>query len=251
VIVGGDGTLREAIDGLGDARRNVPIGIVPMGNANVVARELGIGSDVDEAIRVAIEGAPEWMDVGTVRGDDFDELFLAVVGLGWDAHAVRLMDRMRHSQAGGTAYRLWADGLYGVAGLAASLRPGQERFTLVVDGEPLRARYCAAWFCNLRTYGKGMAVTPDAHRGSGRIHVQARKRASLPFLLTQLASALRGTRTPQFISDYVDGKTIRMEADELVAIEVDGDDLGWTRTLEIGVMRAAASVLVPMRPRDV
>ena len=58
VVVGGDGTVREAIDGLGDARSRIPVGIVPMGNANVVARELGIGPDVDEAIRVAVDGEP-------------------------------------------------------------------------------------------------------------------------------------------------------------------------------------------------
>jgi len=249
VVVGGDGTVREAIDGLGESRSTTPIGIVPMGNANVVARELGIGPDVDEAIRVAVEGEPVPMDVGTVRGDDFDELFLVVVGLGWDAHTVRLTDRMRHSRAGRAAYRLWADGLYGIAGAVSSLRPGQERFTVIVDDEPLPDRYCAAWFCNLRTYGKGMAVTPDAHRASGRLHVQARKRAALPYLLMQLGSAVSGSRTPSFISDYTDGVSIRMEAEEPVAVEVDGDDRGWTKTLEVGVMPAAALVLAPRGSR--
>ncbi len=221
-----------------------------MGNANVVARELGIGRDVEQAIRVAIEGEPVPMDLGTVRGDDFEEIFLAVVGLGWDAHTVRLTDRMRRSRPGRVVYRLWADGLYGVAGLTSSLRPGQERFRVIVDHKPLPARYCAAWFCNLRTYGKGMAVTPDAHRASGRIHVQARKRASLPYLLVQLGSALTGSRTPEFVSDFADGLSIRMEADEAVAVEVDGDDRGWTKTLEVGVLPAAVRVMAPPQSPD-
>ena len=245
VVVGGDGTVRETIDGLGDARARIPIGIVPMGNANVVARELGIGKDIDDAITVAVTGRPVDMDLGTVRGDDFEEVFLAVVGVGWDAHTVRLLDRFRHTALGRGAYRVWADGLYGISGFAAALRPRQERFGVEVDGASLGDRYCAAWVCNLRTYGKGMAVTPDAHRSTGRLHIQARKRAAAPFLLWQLGSALRGTETPGFIADYADGTVVRLTSERPVAVEVEGDDRGWTTTLTLTVQPAAIRIFAP------
>ena len=245
IVAGGDGSVREAINGLGPTAERIPLGIVPTGNANIVARELGISKNIDEAIETATSGTPVPLDVGTVTTDTATELFVAVVGIGWDAHTVRMMDRVRHSNGGRFAYRMWADGLYGVTGLAAALRPGQVRFSVSVDDQPLSGDFCAAWISNLRTYGKGMSVTPEAHRASGRLHVQARRRSAPPFLASQLAHALRGTHTPASIAEYAEGTRVRLLASEPFAIQIDGDDRGWTRTLDVGLRPGAARVVAP------
>ena len=245
VVVGGEGTVREAVEGLGDARARVPIGIVPMGNANVVARELGIPRDTEGAIDTAVGGTPVAMDVGVVRTDAFEELFLAVVGVGWDAHTVRLLDRFRHTPLGRASYRVWADGLYAVAGLCAALRPAQERFRIRVDGEEMPASYVAAYLCNLRTYGKKMAMTPNARRDSGTVHVHGRKRALLPFVLWHLGSAVRGHRAPAFVSDYSEGRTVRLEGSKRLAVQVDGDDRGWSSWVEASILPGAVRIMAP------
>lgn len=247
IVVGGDGTVREAIEGLGDARTRVPIGIVPTGNANVVAMELGIPRDTEGAIDTAVDGTPVAMDVGVVRTDAFEELFLAVVGVGWDAHTVRLLDRFRHTPLGRAGYRVWADGLYAVAGLGAALRPAQERFRIRVDGEEMAASYVAAYLCNLRTYGKNMAMTPEARRDSGTIHVHGRKRASLPFVLWHLGAAAGGRHAPAFVSDYAEGRMVRLDASRKLAVQVDGDDRGWASWVEASILPGAVRIMAPHR----
>ncbi len=246
VAVGGDGTLREVVEGLGRERSRVVVGLVPMGNANVVAAELGIEGGREDALDVLVTGRPVEMDVGAVRGDDFECLFLAMVGVGCDADTVRLLDRFRRTPLGRRCYRIWADGMYGAAGLVAALRPGQARFTLEADGRPLSDRpYRAASFCNVRAYAKAMTLAPSAHRASGRIHAQARKRALVPFLLWQLGAAVAGKRTPRFISDYVDAARFALRADAPVPVQVDGDARGYTTGLEVSVLPRALRVLAP------
>ena len=247
VVVGGDGTLREVIEGLGAARATVAVGVVPMGNANVVAHELGIPIDPEGAIDVAIGRHTVDMDVGRARTDSFDGLVLAVVGVGWDADTVQLLDRFRHTELGRRSYRLWADGLYGLAGSAAALRPHQPRFVVEVDGVPLPdGPFCAAFLCNLRTYGKRMAVTPDAHRASGRIHVQARRRSLAPFVLVQLVAAVAERRVPGSISAYADGTRVTVRGDDPFPVQVDGDPCGPTTCLEVEVLPGAVTMLAPL-----
>jgi diacylglycerol kinase (ATP) len=251
VVVGGDGSLREAIEGLGHARARVTIGLIPMGNANVVANDLGIPRDPEAAVELLVHGEPATMDVGFVRTDTFESLFLAVVGIGWDATAVGLMDRLRHSRFGGMWYRVWADSLYAVVGLLAALRPRQDRFRVTVDGVDMADEvespgpYCAAFLCNMRTYAKAMAMAPDAHRASGLIHVQGRKRAFVPFLAWHLLAALRGRRSPAFISDYMDGRRIEVHGDTGFPVEIDGDSRGRAAWLEVTLEPGAVRILAP------
>jgi diacylglycerol kinase family enzyme len=246
VAVGGDGTLREVVAGLREAADRTAVGVVPMGNANIVAHELGIPTDVDGAIEVLVEGEAVDMDLGRFRTDEHEGLFLGVVGVGWDADAVGMVDRFRHTQVGRRSYRTWADGLYGAAGLAAALRPGQARFTLSADGAPASGReYRAAFLCNLRTYGKAMTVTPDAHRASGLIHVQGRHSAFPPFLAWQIGAALLGRKAPSFVSDYLEGRTFELRADVPFQVQVDGDARGSTRRLDVEVLPRAVRILAP------
>jgi len=246
VAVGGDGTLREVVEGLGDARARVAVGVVPMGNANIVANDLGIPDGPDRAIDVLLAGAPVPLDLGAVRTRDGAGLFLGVVGVGWDADAVHLLDRIRHGKLGRHAYRIWADGLYGVTGTAAALRPRQPRFTIEADGTPMSdRRYCAAFFGNLRTYAKGFAVTPDARRDSGRIQCAARRSALVPVLAVQLGAALLGRRAPGWVSDYRTATSFAVRGEVDLRVEVDGDDHGVTDRLEVGVLPAAVRILAP------
>ena len=245
VVVGGDGSLREAVEGLGAERSRVTLGLLPLGNANVVAHELGIPLDPRAAVSVLLDGAPVEMDAAKVRAEAFETWFLAVVGLGWDAITVGIIDRIRRSRLGRIWYRLWADSVYAAAGLLAALRPGLRRIRLHVDGVAQETAYCAAYFCNLRTYGKGMAMAPDAHATSGLIHYQARKRWSLPFLAWHLWAALRGRRSPRFLSDYGCATRIEVRADVPVPVEIDGDYCGSMRSLELRVEPRAVRILAP------
>jgi diacylglycerol kinase (ATP) len=243
VVAGGDGSIREAIAGLGESSRQVPIAIVPCGNANVVARELGVPLETEDALELLHSERTRSIDVGRANG----ELFLAMVGVGWDARTVHNLSRMRRSRLGQLWYRLWADSAYLAAGLAA-LFARTQRLRLTVDGRQSPLPYYAALLANFRCYGKGWTMAPDADCASGRIHFQALKRSGFVFIAWQLIAAMLHRRTAGFISDHGDGRAIAVEADRPFHLQIDGDDRGTVARLEVEVSPAAARVLAPARP---
>jgi diacylglycerol kinase family enzyme len=240
-VAGGDGSIREAIAGLGEESRRVTVAILPCGNANVVARELGVPLDADGALEVLRSGTATPIDLGRIGS----EIFLAMVGIGWDARTVRHLGRFRRTRMGGWWYRLWADSAYVLAGLAAVFVWPLVRIRITADGRAVGPLYCAAQIANFRCYGKGWSMVPDAHRASGRLHFQARKRAGPFFILWQLFAARFRRRTPRFISDHGDGTRLVVQADRPFPVQVDGDDWGSFTRIEIEIEPGAARVLSP------
>ncbi len=248
VVAGGDGSIREALTGLGEEARRVAVAVVPCGNANVVARELGIPLDPAAALALleadAEDSEVRRVDLARANGS----LFLAMVGLGWDARTVHGLARLRQTRVGAAWYRLWADSLWFVAGLLALFVWRRERLQLEVDGVALPRHYCAAVLANFRCYGKGWSMVPDARPDSGALHYQARKRFGVPFVVCQLLAAVFARRTPAFVSDHGAGRRIRVQATRNFGVQIDGDPAGTTRDLVVEIEPAAACFVVP-RPR--
>ncbi|MBW2274755.1 MAG: hypothetical protein JRG96_15920 [Deltaproteobacteria bacterium] len=246
VVAGGDGSLREAIEGLGEERRRVEVGLLPLGNANVVARELEIPLEPEGSLRVLGEMRSRSMDLARARSPELgSRLVLAMVGIGWDAATVRLLDGIRHSRPGRVWYRLWADSAYVIAGLIAALWPRPPSLRLRADGSWLAPRFRGLQLCNLRTYGKGMSMAPDAHPASALIHYQARKRAALPFLAWHLIAAQLGRKVPTCISDYGAAKAAAVTSAEAFPAQIDGDYWGCARELEVEILPGALRIIAP------
>jgi diacylglycerol kinase family enzyme len=241
VIAGGDGSIREVIEGLEDAAGHVKLGLVPAGNANVIARELGIPLAPDAAVGILSSETAVPVDLGSVNG----ELFLAMVGVGWDALTVRYLDCLRHSKLGSAWYRTWADSAYAAAGLVAAFHVRPPRFRLTCDGKMQTHHYCAALFCNVRNYGKGWAMAPEAHFQSGKLHFQARKRSSPLFLAWHVAAAALQKKSPRLISDYGTGEYLVVECERSFPVQADGDFKGYFKRLELSLDAAAVRILVP------
>ena len=118
-------------------------------------------------------------------------------------------------------------------------------FQLTVDRAPTAEGYPALVVANLRCYGKGWTMTPDASPTTGRLHYQARKRRGPLFILWQILAAMLHRRVPAFVSDYGTGQHITITASEPFAFQVDGDDRGDTRELRLEAQPASAVFVVP------
>jgi diacylglycerol kinase (ATP) len=244
VVAGGDGSVRETLVGLGRAAERIPVGVIPCGNANVIARELQIPLSIEASAALLESGSPIPIDVGFAD----DEMFLAMIGIGWDARTTRNIAALRATRPGNAWYRVWADSVYVAAGLAALLSWPPDRLRLVVDGQSATEDYCAAVIANQATYGKGWSLVPDAHIQDGRLAYQARKRFGFPFVACQLVAGILRTRVPAFVSDYGSGMRISVQSDRPFPLHVDGDFRGWRTTLDLRVQPAAARLLAPVEP---
>jgi diacylglycerol kinase (ATP) len=87
VAAGGDGTINEVINGLGEG---ATLGILPLGTANVLARELGLPLVVERACERILRGETARIDLGVATNREGDERrFSCMAGIGFDAHVVR------------------------------------------------------------------------------------------------------------------------------------------------------------------
>ena len=131
IAAGGDGTVNEVLNGIGDADafHRVRLGVLPLGTVNVFARELGIPRDVRRAWDLILRGRYTRIDLGraefTANGVPQRRYFMQLGGVGLDARAVELVDGRQKKRVGPLAYV--------VAGWKA-LRERQPRVT-VTAGE--------------------------------------------------------------------------------------------------------------------
>jgi diacylglycerol kinase family enzyme len=109
LALGGDGTLNEVAQGL--AGTTIPLGVLPGGEANVLARSLGIPTDVADAARLVADRAGSGGPIGARSmplGRIGDRWFLASCGVGFDAAIVREVERNpRAKKRGGDLFFLW------------------------------------------------------------------------------------------------------------------------------------------------
>ena len=169
LVWGGDGTLNEVAGIL--VGTGVPLGIVPGGSGNGLARGLGVPLHVEEAVEVALRGMNRSIDTGYVAG----RAFLNLAGVGFDA-AVAARVNTRNVRRG-----LWPY----VAGIHGEWRTfPTHRFTLHLDeAAPLDVEAHLVVVCNGQQYGHGARVAPHASFDDGWLDVVAVPRITASRLL--------------------------------------------------------------------
>ena len=103
LVCGGDGTVREVCAEL--AGTGIPVGIVPAGTGNLLARNLDIPLFMRAAIDVALNGQDRAIDLVEVSGDDLpDTHFMVMAGMGFDAAIMEGVNEDLKKKVGWIAY---------------------------------------------------------------------------------------------------------------------------------------------------
>lgn len=241
VVIGGDGTLREAAEGAFGS--GLELGFIPRGNANVVARELSIPLDLEGALACLTHGRARPLDAMLANG----RFALAMVGIGFDACVTAWIERARRAPLTRQWYRLHADSLYAALGLAALFRPFRGRFAVRVDREERAAGQRHAVISNMSTFGKGWAISPLARPDDGLLDLMTRRRSG-PFggaLLLWRAAKRRAA--PAWLGQMAVGHEFEIVAEqEPFEWQADGDPLGRTTSLQVKVLPAALKLVTPL-----
>lgn len=150
VIGGGDGTINAAASGL--LETGLPLGILPLGTANDLARTLGLPMEPTEAAAVIVAGHTRRIDIGLVNGHPF----FNVASIGLSVSLARELTAERKRRWGRLAYAVAA-----VRALAQGRRPFSADITRE-GGETVHVKTLQIAVGNGRYYGGGMAVWEHA-----------------------------------------------------------------------------------------
>src|SRR5919107_3060411 len=148
VVGGGDGTINAAA--LGVIEANLPLGILPLGTANDLARTLGIPFDLDGAAQVIADGFTRKIDLGIVNG----EPFFNVASIGLSAELAQKLTR--------DIKRRWGRLGYALVALKVLAQAKPFRATIYSEKESVRVKTLQIAVGNGRFYGGGNAVEKDA-----------------------------------------------------------------------------------------
>jgi diacylglycerol kinase (ATP) len=211
---GGDGTIRVVADGL--AGSGIPMGLVPAGTANLLARNLGLPPQEDAAIEIAFAGHTRTIDLIKLTVDDQPaEHFAVIAGIGVDAMMMDETDADLKDKIGSAAYLL---------GAAKALGRLPIRLTVQLDDHrPVRRR---AMICAIANVGKlrgNVTLIPGATPDDGLLDLYI---ASPHRFSHWIKLALRLiTRRPKK-DDQVDqhrGKIVRVRIHGKDMYQLDGD----------------------------
>ena len=152
IVAGGDGTINEAIQGL--AGTDARLAIIPRGTGNVLARELGLPLDEEQAVAVVAEGKSRKIYLGLVVDETTNQSrhFVLMAGIGLDASVVQGVQPSLKKRIGRGAF--WVSGLSHLA----NWKP--QPFTLEINGDKYNATFAAIG--KAPRYGGDLAITPGA-----------------------------------------------------------------------------------------
>lgn len=233
IIAGGDGTINEVINGIcsSDNKRltDVPVALVPLGTANVLAGELKIPGKIEKAVDLALTGAAHKISLGRING----RYFSLMAGIGFDGETVLGVKNNFIKKISGIA-------AHAVSGLKVLIRYNPSPIEIKTDKGVFRG--FTAIVCNARNYGGFFFIAPEASITEPVLDTclfQGRKRKDF---LRFIVSVLMKTHlnSPDVIFDKF--SEIEITSSGTVHVQIDGEYSG-TLPAKIDVVKDAMSLV--------
>jgi YegS/Rv2252/BmrU family lipid kinase len=236
LVCGGDGTVREVCAEL--AGTGVPVGIVPAGTGNLLARNLGIPLYLRAAIDVALNGQDRAIDLVSVAGDGIEDThFMVMAGMGFDAAIMEGVNEDIKKRIGWFAYVISA--------LKSLMFPAQ-RVEISVNGEEFtRHRARTVVVGNVGFLQAGMPLLPDAAIDDGLLDIVIlHPRNFFAWIPLAWRVLLKLKHTDELVDRKV-GSSVVIRAGADTPRQLDGDSIGPGRELRMEVVHGRLLVRVP------
>jgi YegS/Rv2252/BmrU family lipid kinase len=235
-VWGGDGMVQRSIDAM--AGSETPLAILPAGTANLLATNLDIPQDIEQAVLIGLRGQRRKLDVGRFNG----ERFAVMAGAGFDAAMIGQADGTLKGRFGRAAY-VWTG--------SQKLRVKPFKAKIEVDGAPW---YAGAASCILfgnvgRLFG-GVEVFHDARPDDGRLELGVVTADGVTDWMRAIARTAVGQSERSPLVQATTAKKIKVKLNRKVLYEVDGGDRKKVRSFTVKVQPAAITVCLPRDERS-
>ncbi len=250
IVVGGDGTMNEVVNGIFTQRRykttDITLGMITVGTGNDWGRMFGIPSDYEEAVKVLILNQTFIQDAGIVDYRDQDEAgrryFVNIAGMGFDAEVTRKSNRLKEKGKGGVF-------LYLVNIFTSLLNFRHVEALINVDGFNMENKIFSINVGICRYNGGGMIQAPLAIPDDGLFDLTVIRKLSKPNVILSLKRLYNGTIHKHPKVDIYTGKSIRVESRHTIRLETDGESLGHT-PIEFRIIPKSVKVLTGYFPTE-
>lgn len=229
VVISGDGLLGAVGGAMAGAE--TPLGIVPGGRGNDLARVLGIPTEPEGAVATILAGRTREIDVGEANG----KRFLGIASTGFDSLANRRANETRF---------LRGNLVYAYAGVRTLLSWKPARFTIRVDQERTRLTGYSISVANSSCYGGGMYIAPDAQLDDGRFDVVSIGEVGKLRFLSNLPKVFKGTHVEKDEVRVFRAQHLELSASRPFEVYADGEHLT-DLPAKLRVLPRALRVLVP------
>lgn len=229
IAAGGDGTINLLASILRGS--DIPLGIIPIGSANGMAKELNIPSRIEAALEICQKGKTKAIDLIQINGKNC--IHLADVGL--NARVVKRFEK--DPQRGLVTY---ARHLFGEMFLLKVYT-----FTILIDEARIKRKAVSLTFANASKYGTGAVINPEGKLNDGKFELVIIK----PFPGIKLLSIAWKMFTNQLhTSDYVEIISCRRAqviSNKKTTLQIDGEIFGKAKGIDIECIPKAINLIIP------
>jgi len=226
VAVGGDGTLKLVAECL--LHTETPIGIIPAGSANGMAKELGIPTDIELALAILDEGRLQKIHVVKLN----DEICIHLSDLGFNAYLVKKFDTLPERGMWGYAKATWH----------ALWNHSRMEVQLKLKNETITSKAAMVAIANATMYGSGLKINPDGKLDDELFEVVLVKDYSYLEILKIWITKL--PFNPKKIEVFQTAE-VKISSKHKAHFQVDGEYIGSVNTVEAKILPAAITVVLP------
>ncbi|HLD81851.1 MAG TPA: YegS/Rv2252/BmrU family lipid kinase [Patescibacteria group bacterium] len=231
VIAGGDGTVNQVVTHLLRQKAQIPIAIIPVGSANLLASFMGIPPSIKRAVDVALSYKAISYDVAVVNRE---HCFLVAMGIGYDAIVMNITKR--------SLKRLFGFWAYAISMLQELFHVREANFDLNIDGSRVQRHAKTIFIMNIGRFFK-IDFGPKVSPMDGRVDTAVVRPVS-PFDIFKLFIGLVSKRF--FIRgrlEYFPSKRLKIHYDKQIPVHLDGEVVKITSPIEIVTQPRAISIV--------
>ncbi|MCI3922836.1 diacylglycerol kinase [Paenibacillus sp. TRM 82003] len=231
IAAGGDGTLNEVFSGLAELEYRPPVGVMPLGTTNDLARALGIPRSWDAAIDLIAEGVVRPIDIGQVN----HRYFMNIAGGGSLTELTYEVPSKMKTMLGQLAYYM--------KGFEKLPRLRPIRMKVTADEVQLNEEFMIFLIANSNSVGGFEKLAPDALIDDGYMDAFFLRRCTLADFIRLASVVVRGDPVDDPLLVQFRTKRICIESEDYVQLNLDGE-FGGTLPADIRVLPRHIGVFV-------
>ncbi|HEX6428283.1 MAG TPA: YegS/Rv2252/BmrU family lipid kinase [Niastella sp.] len=227
IAVGGDGTLKLVTESV--LKSDLPVGILPGGSANGMAKELGIATDPEKALDIIIQGRVKKIDLIRIN----KELCIHLSDIGFNAFVVKTFETFNKRG-------MWS---YVKAAFQALWRHRRMQVTIAGDKQTIQRTAAMVVIANATKYGTGAVINPDGKLDDGLFEIIVIRKISFMEIVKMMITH----------RDFDPSKTelfsaagVQVRSKHRVHFQVDGDYLGKINSIQADILPGALEIIVPL-----